>query len=107
MGMFRKPAPFRIVLNGGERPRGMLGGSLSHYVPPGAQYDYKPPSVFARYKWLTAIFVLLVLGLLLYPALGLKKAPAAPPRAASQPSHQPPASAGEPIYVQPLEPQRR
>ena len=97
MRMFRKPAPFRIVLTG-ERPRGALGGSLSHYVPPGAQYDYKPPSVFVRYKWLTLIFLAMILALLAYPLLTPQKArPAA--RGSSR--------ASEPVYVEPLEPVKR
>jgi hypothetical protein len=98
MGMFRKPAPFRIVLSA-ERPRGALGGSLSGYVPPGAQYDYKPPSVFARYKWLTVTFVVLILGLLIYPLLA--------PRQARNPAGQAQTPAtSEPVYVEPVEPKQ-
>jgi hypothetical protein len=102
----KKPPPFRIVLNA-DRPRGLLGGSLSGYVPPGAQYDYKPPSVFARYKWLTAIFALLILGLLLYVALAPRQ-PRVYPAARTPPGRvQAPAPSNEPVYVEPLAPVKR
>lgn len=101
MGMFKKPPPFRIVLNSGERPRGMLGGSLSGYVPPGAQYDYKPPSVFARYKWLSLAFVALILSIVIYFLL-VPRAPRIIPA-----SHPAPAPASEPVYVEPLAPTKR
>ena len=104
MGLTQKAPPFRIVLNRDERPQGMLGGSLSHYVPPGAQYDYKPPSVFARYRGLTVIFALLILGILAYALLLRPKSRVVPPRAPAV--HSQPASS-EPIYVQPLEPVKR
>jgi len=68
-----------------------LGGKLGPYVPPGAQYDYKPPSVFARYKVLTAVFVALVLLLLSYWVWGLRQ----PPRATAAPGNQP-------VYIEPL-----
>jgi hypothetical protein len=99
----KKPPPFRIVLNA-DRPRGMLGGSLSGYVPPGAQYDYKPPSVFVRYKWLTATFALIILGLLVYVLVAPRQRVIPTPRSEQLAQ---PASSGEPIYVEPLEPATR
>ena len=92
----------RIVLRPpGELKRpGELGGSVGNYVPPGAQYDYRPPSVFAQYKVVTVIFALLLAALLVYWAM----APKHDPRfvhpetdAASAPAQEP-----GPVYVQPL-----
>ena len=82
-----------------------LGGKLSAYVPPGAQYDYKPPSVFARYKVLTLVFVVLGLGLLSYWIWGLN----VPPPAARAPAVRAPAAAApadpdQPVYIEPLPP---
>lgn len=86
-----------------------LGGKLSAYVPPGAQYEYKPPSVFARYRALTMVFVVLVLGLLSYWIWGLN-APVPPSRAPSaRAAAAPAAPAAAPaqdgtVYIEPLPP---
>jgi hypothetical protein len=81
-----------------------LGGSLSGYVPPGAQYDYKPPSVFAEYKILTVIFGVLIAGLFVYWALI--------PRHERAEHKLPPAASAagpsaDPVYIEPLTPQRQ
>jgi hypothetical protein len=91
-------------------PATKLGGKLAPYVPRGAQYDYSPPSVFARYKTLSAVFVILLVSLFGYWAFVLRQ-----PRAAVQPAQhtqpavqapqrrpaQPPS---DPVYVEPLPP---
>jgi len=89
-------------------PGRRLGGKLNAYVPPGAQYDYKPASVFARYKVLTAVFVLLALCLLSYWAWVSRHTPPAPSAAASAPSDGPAHASGpqppqnQPVYIEPL-----
>lgn len=99
----------------------MLGGSLSRYVPPGAQYDYRPPSVFERYKILSGVFALLLLAMVLFFVLmphhprSLPPAPLAAPQrpaagapaadgpaAPAGPKRDPGAAAAEPVYVVPL-----
>jgi hypothetical protein len=73
----------RIVVGDGPPP-GSLGGSLKGYVPPGAQYDYRPPSVFARYRTLSIVFAALILLLVIYSLLApredsrLNRVPASP-----------------------------
>jgi hypothetical protein len=95
-----KPAP--------HVPGPKLGGKLSPYVPRGAQYDYKPPSVFVRYKILTALFVILLVSLFGYWALVLRQprvegpTPAHP--ALTQPTPTQPAPQSDPVYVEPLAP---
>ncbi len=88
-----------------------LGGKLDAYVPPELRYDYKPPSAFAQYKILTAVFAALALGLFGYWMVVLSRAPlppnapaftaakAAPPSPRTPPSR-PPEDA--PVYVEPL-----
>jgi hypothetical protein len=103
----------------GERPIGKLSGKLTPYVPRGAQYDYNPPSVFARYKVLTALFVLLLVSLFGYWVFVLRqpRAAAVPPasatpdaavpRASSPPASSPPARTqpqADPVYIEPLPP---
>jgi hypothetical protein len=83
-------------------PATKLSGKLTPYVPRGAQYDYKPPSVFARYKVLTAIFVILLVSLLGYWAIGLGM-PRAVRQAARQAAQQP-APPSDPVYIEPLTP---
>jgi hypothetical protein len=91
------------------KPTGKLSGRLTPYVPRGAQYDYKPPSVFARYKALTAVFVILLLSLFGYWAIVLRQPRAAipPPRrtqpAPAQPAQQPQPQS-DPVYIEPLTP---
>ena len=93
--------PFRIVLGEGPQ-KGALGGSLSRYVPPGAQYDYNPPSVFERYKILSIVFGLLMLALLAFLII----APRHEQRHATGPAEPAIPSAPErpadPVYVTPL-----
>jgi hypothetical protein len=94
-----KPAPEAAI------PK--LRGRLGSYVPRGAQYDYKPPSVFARYKFLTAVFAILLLALCGYWALILRQSRAAPqPAQRVQPAQhaQPGQSQSDPVYVEPLAP---
>jgi len=84
-----------------QTPR--LRGKLAPYVPRGAQYDYKPPSVFARYKALTAVFVILLVSLFGYWAIVSRQSGAALPR----PQHSQPASKqaqpqSDPVYIEPL-----
>jgi len=74
-----------------------LGGKLAPYVPRGAQYDYNPPSVFARYKVLTAVFVILLVSLFGYWVFILRQ-----PGAARPPRQEVPQS--DPIYIEPLTP---
>jgi hypothetical protein len=95
-----EPKPDRrlgIKLEGPISARG-LGGKLDAYVPPELRYDYKPPSVFARYKVLTAVFVALGLGLLILWASVAKHQASAPVRPASAPQ----APQDQPIYIEPL-----
>ena len=78
-----------------------LGGKLNAYVPQGAQYDYKPPSVFARYKVLTGVFVALALSLVSYWVFVSRQ----PRAAAAQPAplkSAPQAPQDQPIYIEPL-----
>ena len=88
-------------------PERRLGGKLNPYIPPGAQYNYKPPSVFARYKVLTGVFLALALSLSCWvfvsrqpravPAPhGVAAAPPAPPKTAPQ------APQDQPVYIEPL-----
>jgi hypothetical protein len=86
-----------------------LGGKLNAYVPRGAQYDYKPPSVFARYKVLTGVFLALALFLMSYwmfvsrqpPAAAVQPAPLkSAPRSAPTPAPQMPQD--QPVYIEPL-----
>jgi hypothetical protein len=84
-----------------------LRGRLRAYVPRGAQYDYKPPSVFARYKILTAVFVILLVSLFGYWALVLRQTrPAPPPAQRTQPAQQaqPAQPQSDPVYIEPLPP---
>jgi hypothetical protein len=98
-----KPAP--------EVAAPKLRGRLRSYVPRGAQYDYTPPSVFARYKILTTVFAILLVALFGYWALVLRQT-----RAASQPAQrvqrqaqpaqqtQPAQPQSDPVYIEPLAP---
>jgi hypothetical protein len=79
-------------------PKRGLGGKLDAYVPPELRYDYKPPSVFAQYKTLTAVFVALafiLLGYGLWVAVSAAPAPQTPAAARQPPQDQP-------VYVEPL-----
>jgi len=106
--------PFRIVLGEGPQ-KGALGGSLSRYVPPGAQYDYKPPSVFERYRILSIAFALLLSAVVLFLLLAHRypgRPPAEPVPAvanstASTPTSTPSAPAADPVYVVPVSPPAR
>jgi hypothetical protein len=87
-------------------PEKRLRGKLDAYVPPELQYEYKPPSVFVRYKVLTALFVAFLLGLmgLWLAAIRRPAAPTSAKPAASQPA---PATKAQkpqdqPVYVEPL-----
>ena len=86
-------------------PEKRLRGKLDAYVPPELQYDYKPPSVFARYKVLTAVFVAFLLGLMgLWVSVARRPAPTSAKQAVSQPA---PATKAQkpqdqPVYVEPL-----
>jgi hypothetical protein len=102
--------PFRIVLGEGPQ-KGVLGGSLSRYVPPGAQYDYKPPSVFERYKALSIGFAVLLLAVVLYliSAHHFRRQPIPTPAEAALPATPaattaPSAAAADPVYVLPISP---
>jgi hypothetical protein len=84
-----------------------LGGKLDAYVPPELLYEYKPPSVFVRYKGLTVAFLAVFLGLTSYWAYVLRHP--SPPRLAEPPSNKsaPTASPAQkpqdqPIYIEPL-----
>jgi hypothetical protein len=95
-----EPTPDRrlgIKLEDPDPARG-LRGKLDAYLPPGAQYEYKPPSVFARYKVLTAVFIALTLGLASYCVLVLRR----PPASLGRPASAPPAPQDQPIYIEPL-----
>ena len=83
-----------------------LRGKLDAYVPPELQYGYNPPSVFARYKVLTALFVVCLLALL---GLWVSAARRPPPPSVPKPAASPPAPAthaqkpqDQPVYVEPL-----
>jgi hypothetical protein len=93
----------RIVLRppGKLTQPGQLGGSVGNYVPPGAQYDYKHPSVFAQHKVVTGVFAALLIGLLIYWAM----APKHDPRFAKPDTHAASAAASDTntVYVQPLQ----
>jgi hypothetical protein len=99
-----RPAPDRRLGIKLERPdakRG-LGGKLDAYVPPELRYEYNPPSVFVRYKALTAVFVVLLLGLLGSWLYVMKRplAPHVPKEDATKPV--PPTPQDQPIYIEPL-----
>jgi hypothetical protein len=84
-----------------------LGGKLDAYVPPELQYDYKVPSVLARYKVLTAVFVALFLGLASYWVFVIRHSPGRPALGTPAASRPAPASApqapqDQPIYIEPL-----
>jgi hypothetical protein len=113
-----EPKPDRrlgIKLEAPTSKRG-LGGKLDAYVPPELRYDYKPPSVFAQYKILTAVFVALAFGLFSYWVLVLRASRVPVPTAAA-PAFDNPASAParsapqspqnrpvdeQPVYIEPL-----
>ena len=84
-----------------------LGGKLNAYVPRGAQYDYKPPSVFARYKVLTGVFLALALFLMGYWMFVSRRPHAAavqpaPARSATAPASAPQMPQDQPVYIEPL-----
>ncbi len=87
-----KPAP--------HVPGPKLSGKLTPYVPRGAQYDYRPPSVFARYKVLTAVFVILLVSLFAYWAIVLRQSRAA--AQAAKPARQQVQPQSDPVYIEPL-----
>jgi hypothetical protein len=96
----------RIVLRPPDRLKdrnpNQLGGSMSNYLPPGAQYEYQPKSVFAEHRAATVLFALLVLLALIYWAMAPRhdKRFVAPPKQPASPASAVPAAA--PVYVQPL-----
>jgi hypothetical protein len=61
-------------------------------IPPGALYEYKPPSLLAQHKGLALLFVLLCLGLAVYCFTQ--------PRATRFPPKQ--FVPAKPIYVEPI-----
>jgi hypothetical protein len=77
-----------------------LRGKLARYVPRGAQYDYNPPSVFARYKVLTAVFAILLVSLFGYWAIVLRHTPTVPRPALPGRQAAPPQS--DPVYIEPV-----
>jgi hypothetical protein len=98
-----KPAPDRRLGIKLEHPdsKRRLKGKLDDYVPPELRYEFKMPSVFVRYKALTAVFVALLVGLLgswMY-VLHRTPPPSAKP-AASKPDPQVPQD--QPIYIEAL-----
>jgi hypothetical protein len=78
-----------------------LGGAVSNYLPPEAQYDYKPPSVFAEYRVLSIVFGLLVAALVAYWvwAPGHDHRSVRPKPAAAS-------AAPDAVYIEPLAPQQ-
>jgi hypothetical protein len=91
---------------GGEQAQDVqttrLRGKLARYVPRGAQYDYKPPSVFARYKVLTAVFAVILVLLFGYWTIVLRQTRTA--GRPSRPAQQVAPSQSDPVYVEPLAP---
>jgi hypothetical protein len=79
-----------------------LGGKLDAYVPPELLYDYQVPSVLARYKVLTAVFVALFLGLASYWVFVIRHSPGRPVLATPAPASTPQAPQDQPIYIEPL-----
>jgi hypothetical protein len=84
-----------------------LKGKLDGYLPPELQYEYKPPSVFARYRVLTALFVALLLGLLGLWAAAVRRPPAPnalrpAAREQASPVAAPNKAPDQPIYIEPL-----
>ncbi len=69
-----------------------LLGEDRGYVPQPAAYEYKPPSVFARHKALTALFAALLLALAAYVWISLHSPPKDPPLPVP------------PVYIEPIEP---
>ena len=58
---------------------GPLGGDEpGRYVPQPRLYEYKPPSVFARYKIMSVLFGGAILALLLYWFFVVRKMPTTP-----------------------------
>jgi hypothetical protein len=100
-----EPKPDRrlgIKLEGPISARG-LGGKLDAYVPPELRYDYQPPSMFAQYKVLTAVFVAVGLGLLILWASVVKHSPPpSPNRPGAAAPAVPQAPQDQPIYIVPL-----
>jgi hypothetical protein len=97
-----EPRPDRrlgIRLEGPTSKRG-LGGKLDAYVPPELLYDYNPPSVFAQYRALTAVFVALGVGLLVLWVVVSNRTPA--PSAARPVGAAPQPPQDQPIYIEPL-----
>ncbi len=101
-----QPKPDRRLGIKLERPmsRRGLGGKLDAYVPPELRYDYKPPSVFAQYRMLTAVFVAVGLGLLILWASVAKHPPmpAAVTPAAVAPAPGPQMPQDQPIFIEAL-----
>jgi hypothetical protein len=101
--------PFRIVLRDGPQ-KGVLGGSLSRYVPPGAQYDYQQPSVFERYKFLSTVFALLLVAVVLYLLIARRHprqplpAPVQAPPSVAAPATAPSEPSADSVYVSPISP---
>ena len=96
-----------------RRLGGKLSGKLSPYIPRGAQYDYRPPSVFARYKVLTAVFVILLMALFGYWSFRLHQPRVVPPERQTLPAQEPHPAAqplpaaqpqSDPVYIEPLAP---
>ena len=96
--MAKKHTPPRIVLRREKAPL-QLTGEVGGYLPPGAKYDYKPPSIFAQYRVLSIVFALIVLAILGYWALAPRhdRRQSAEPTPAARPQD-------GPVYVEPISP---
>lgn len=72
--------------------KGLLGEEHG-YVPQPAMYEYKPPSVFARNKWITITFLALLVALVAYWFHALHG-----------PKRPKPVVSPEPVYIESLAP---
>ena len=89
----------RVVLRRDKAPL-QLRGEVGSYLPPGAKYDYKPPSVFEQHRVLSLVFAVMVLAGLAYGVLAHRHHDAdvqAAPAANTVPKN-------EPVYVEPISP---
>ena len=98
--MAKKHEVPRIVLRRDKAPL-QLRGEVGSYLPPGAKYEYKPPSVFEQHRVLSIVFAVIVLAMLAYGLL-------APKRDGGQSAQPTPAETvppkDEPVYVEPIAP---
>ncbi len=105
----KKPHELPRVRLRREKASLQLGGEVGgNYLPPGAQYEYNPPSVFAEYRVLSAMFALIAQAALLYWVFWPVKHPSPETKPAASAAVPAPATPGDrsadPVYVEPIAP---